>query len=77
MITTTSRQRYAVIVDELEALLGYGFDVGDVLAALGIDYDTLRRAVHRRGRHDLLPVLSEWSKVTVRRSLAARGLLWR
>lgn len=65
-----------VVVNALDDMLAIGCEVGDVLLALGKSYETVRRAVARQARLDLLVVLSGWKKADADRLARAQGRVW-
>ncbi|QDP45507.1 hypothetical protein SEA_FUZZBUSTER_23 [Microbacterium phage FuzzBuster] len=74
-MSTATPVRNAV-VEEFDALLALGFEVGDVLLALGKSYDAARKSVIRAGREDLNAAMQAWKKRDTERLLRAKGLAW-
>ena len=57
-------------------MLALGFEVPDVLEAVGKGYEAARKTAQRYGRTDLLAALSAWKKADAERLRRARGLAW-
>lgn len=64
------------VLEEVESLLGLGFDVPDALEAVGRGYAATRRLASRYERPDLVERLSAWKKADAERLQRARGLAW-
>jgi hypothetical protein len=62
-----------VVVEEVEALLGYGFSPFDVAAALGVKPDSLGKALARHQRPDLVEAVRNAERADRRRLGEAKG----
>lgn len=61
------------VAEELDSLLGYGFDVGDALMAIGKSYGAVLKSIERLGRRDLDAKLREWKREDANRLRHAQG----
>ena len=64
------------IVEEFDALLGYGFEIRDVLMATGQSYEAARLNAKRQNRPDLVTALKDWKAEDSARRRRACGEVW-
>lgn len=64
------------VLEEFDAMIALGFEVPEVLEAVGKGYEAARKTALRYGRADVVAALSAWKKGDSERLLRARGIVW-